>query len=95
MELKSSEQARTGVVEFAERYVELLKQKKVIDQDIKALKQDAAEDGVPAGVVSSLIGKIKSDLKKSDAEKFELDVMREWLESQTKLIETLQELNAK
>jgi uncharacterized protein (UPF0335 family) len=95
MEIKSSEQAREGVIKYTKRYVELLKQKKTIDQDIKALKQEFAEEGVPAGVVSSLISKIKADLKKSDAEKFELDTMRDWIESVTEIVEDLQELNAK
>lgn len=95
MEIRTSEEARTNIENFAERYINLLIEKKTIDEDIKALKQEAAEEGVPAGIVSAVIGSIKSDMKKSDAERFERETIREWLESKTTVVEKLGTLNAK
>jgi uncharacterized protein (UPF0335 family) len=56
-------------------------QKKALDQDIKALKDEFKEEGVPVGIVTSVINKIKAQKKKSDSEIFEEDTIKEWLES--------------
>lgn len=81
MEIRTTEEARTNIEEFTKRFLTLQMQKKALDQDIKALKEEFKEEGVPVGIVSSVINKIKSEKKKSDSERFEEDTIKEWLES--------------
>jgi uncharacterized protein (UPF0335 family) len=81
MQLRSSEEVRDNVEKFSKRYLNLLKDKKNIDEDIKALKDEFKEDGVPVSVVCSAINKVKARKKKSDGEIFEEETIQEWLES--------------
>lgn len=81
MEIRTTEEARANIENFTKRLIELLKQKKAIDQDIKALKDEFKEEGVPVGIVSSVLNKIKSKKKKSDSERFEEETIQEWLEA--------------
>lgn len=81
MEIRTTEEARQNIEEFTKRYLNLQMQKKALDQDIKALKDEFKEEGVPVGIVASVINKIKSDKKKTDSERFEEDTIKEWLES--------------
>lgn len=81
MEIRTSEEARANIEEFTKRFLNLQMQKKALDADIKALKEEFKEEGVPVGIVSSVINKIKAQKKKSDSEIFEEDTIKEWLES--------------
>lgn len=81
MEIRTSAEARENIENFSKRYINLLKQKKELDADIKALKEEFKEEGVPVGIVTKVINKIKSDKKKSDSEIFEEDTIKEWLET--------------
>jgi uncharacterized protein (UPF0335 family) len=81
MEIRTTEEARTNIEEFTKRFLNLQMQKKALDQDIKALKDEFKEEGVPVGIVASAINKIKAQKKKSDSEIFEEDTIKEWLES--------------
>jgi uncharacterized protein (UPF0335 family) len=81
MEIRTSEEARSNIESFTKRYIELLKQKKQIDEDVKALKDEFKEEGVPVGIVTSVFNKIKAEKKKTDAELFEEETIKEWLES--------------
>ena len=80
MEVRTQQQARENVETFAKRFLNLQQQKKVIDQDIKALKEEFKEEGVPVSIVVSSINKIKANKKKTDSEKFELELIQGWLE---------------
>ena len=94
MEIRSSEEVRENVKNFSKAYIKLLKEKKALDADIKALKDDYKEDGVAVGIVCSQINKIKSDKKKSESQKFEADTIREWLESDADIDSDIGELMA-
>lgn len=95
MEVRTSEEARKNVEDFAKRFLNLQQQKKLIDTDIKALKEEFKEEGVPVGIVTSVINKIKTEKKKSDSEKFELEVIQEWLETNENVDNQIEELIAK
>lgn len=95
MEIRTTEEARTNIENFSKRYIELLKQKKELDQDIKALKEEFKEEGVPVGIVCSVLNKIKASKKKTDSEKFEEETIKEWLESNSEIDNELGILNAK
>lgn len=95
MEIRSSEEARSNIESFAKRFGELQKQKKALDLDIKALKEEFKEEGVPVGIVCSMFNKIKSDKKKTDSQRFEEETIREWLEANADIDDMIGELNAK
>lgn len=95
MEIRTMEEARANIENFTKRLIELMKQKKAIDQDIKALKDEFKEEGVPVGIVSSVLNKIKSKKKKSDSERFEEETIQEWLEANPEIDSGIGELIAK
>jgi uncharacterized protein (UPF0335 family) len=95
MEIRTTEEARANIENFTKRLIELMKQKKAIDQDIKALKDEFKEEGVPVGIVSSVLNKIKSKKKKSDSERFEEETIQEWLEANPEIDSGIGELIAK
>ena len=95
MEIRTTEEARTNIENFTKRLIELMKQKKALDQDIKALKDEFKEEGVPVGIVSSVLNKIKSNKKKSDSERFEEATIQEWLETNAEIDSGIGELVAK
>lgn len=95
MEIRTTEEARTNIENFTKRLIELMKQKKALDQDIKALKDEFKEEGVPVGIVSSVLNKIKSNKKKSDSERFEEETIQEWLETNAEIDSGIGELIAK
>lgn len=95
MEIRTSEEARTNIESFTNRYLELLIQKKTVDHDIKALKEEFKEEGVPVGIVTKVMNRIKIEMKKSDSELFEEDKIKEWLLSNSELADKIGILNAK
>lgn len=81
MEVRTTQDARKNIESFTRRFIELQQQKKVIDEDTKALKEEFKAEGVPVGVVTKVINKIKANKKKTDAEIFEEETIQDWLET--------------
>ena len=80
-EIKTSEEARQNIENFTKRYLNLEEQKKELQEDIKALKQEFKEEGVPVQIVCSVINHLKKIKKKTDSQKFEEETILEWLMS--------------
>ena len=95
MEIRSTEEAKTNIENFTKRYINLLKDKKNIDLDIKTLKEEFKEDGVPVNVVCSVFNKLKAMKKKTDSQRFEEETISEWLESNAEIDDGLGELISK
>lgn len=95
MEIRTTEEARKNTEDFAKRYVNLLLEKKKVDQDIKALKQEFNEEGVPTGVITKALNAIKANKKKTDSQIFEEETIQEWLEANTDIDDKIGELIAK
>lgn len=95
MEIRSSEESRANIEEFSKRYIELLKQKKELDADIKALKEEFKEEGVPVSIVTKVLNTLKAKKKKTDSEIFEEQTIQEWLEENTEVDDGLGILVAK
>ena len=95
MEVRSSQEAREHIESFAKRLLNLQQSKKVIDQDIKALKEEFKEEGVPVGIVSTVVNRIKAEKKKTDTEKHELEVIQEWLETNDEIDNQITMLTSK
>lgn len=85
----SVQEAQANVEEFAIQLLIKLHEKKTIDNDIKELKQTFKEEGVPVQIVSSIINRIKADKKKSESEIFEAETIREWLELNSKIDDSI------
>jgi len=92
MEVRSTQEARANIEEFSIRYLNFLMDKKSLDNDIKQLKEEFKEEGVPVAIVNGVINKIKAAMKKSDSEKFEEDKIKEWLESNTQIEDKIGQL---
>lgn len=95
MEIRQSEEQRQNVENFTKRYIELLKQKKVIDQDIKALKDEFKEEGVPVGIVVKVFNEVKKMKKVSDSEIFEQEVIKDWIARNEEIDDGIGELLSK
>lgn len=95
MELRTVEEARENVENFTREILKLMIQKKMIDEEIKDVKNNYKEDGVPTGTVMKVINRIKTHKKKSDSEKFEEDTIAEWLENNKDIDESICTLMAK
>jgi len=81
MQVRSTEEARSNLLECAIQLLSKMQEKKAIDADIKEIKEEWKSEGVPVGIVTSLISAIKASKKKTDAELFELDTIKEWMQA--------------
>lgn len=79
MEPRKTASAQENTLAFATRLLELERQKKIIQEDVKALKEEFSEEGVPVKIVTQAINQIKRQKKMSDGEIFELESIKEWL----------------
>lgn len=95
MEIRTSEEARTNIEKYTKRYINLLKEKKRVDEDIKALKDEFKEEGVPVGIVTSVFNEIKKEKKISDSERFEKETIKEWLQANPEIDDEIGQLIAK
>jgi uncharacterized protein (UPF0335 family) len=95
MEIRQSAENRENVENYTKRLISLLKQKKTIDQDIKALKDEFKEEGVPVSVVSKVFNTVKKQKKQTEDQIFEEDVIKDWLENNTDIDDGIGELLAK
>ena len=66
-------------LEFSNRYLNLLEQKRTIDLDIKALKQEYDEQGLATKVVVKAINSLKKEKKETISQQDELAMFKEWL----------------
>jgi uncharacterized protein (UPF0335 family) len=76
METRSSDEIKSNIESFAKRLINLLLDKKEIDSQIKDLKQEFKEEGVPVSIVVSALNKIKTQKKKTDSERLEEDTIK-------------------
>lgn len=95
MEIRTSEESRQSIKEFSSRYLELLKRKREIDHDIKELKAEYKEDGVPVAIVTKAINIIKARKKKTDSQIFEEETIETWIEEDKDLSDKISELSEK
>lgn len=91
---QTSNASRDNIEKFTKRFLNLEHQKKVIAEDIKALKEEFKEEGVPVGIVCQVINQLKREKKKSDSELYEIDVIKEWLQGSTEIDDSIGELVA-
>ena len=95
MEIRTGEEVRENIENFTKEYLKLLLQKKMIDEEIKDVKNNYKEDGVPVSIVCKVLNKIKSSKKKTDSEKHEEDIIADWLETNKDIDNDISTLLAK
>ena len=66
-------------LEFSNRYLNLLEQKRALDLDIKALKQEYDEQGLATKVVVKAINSLKKEKKETISQQDDLAMFKEWL----------------
>lgn len=86
---------RNNIEAFAERFLNLEKQKKTINDDIKALKEEFNQEGVPTQVVVKCINAIKKLKKKTDSEIFEEETIQEWLQASQSISDSISDVISK
>ena len=95
MEIRSEQEARENVENFTKEYLKLLLHKKTIDQEIKDMKNNYKEDGVPVNAVCKAINAIKNSKKKTDSQKYEEDIIQDWLKQNKDIDDSISTLMAK
>lgn len=93
-EVRGSE-TKQNIEKYAKRLLNLEQQKKIIQEDIKALKLEFKEEGVPVGVVSRVINQLKREKKQTESELHEELVIKDWLSSNTEIDDEIGALVAK
>ena len=98
MTLENSEALETShknVLEFSQRYLKLLNSKKQVDLDIKALKDEFDEEGVPTKNIVKAINNIKRSRKISSSVQDEIDLFETWLNADANISNTISDLISK
>lgn len=93
VEIRSEEEIVKLGIEYAERILNIKKQIAECNADIKELKREARLDGIPVGLVTKAINKIKAELKKSEAELFEEEAWYDKLKESETVVDKIAELN--
>lgn len=88
-------ETKQNIENFAKRLLNLEHQKKMIQEDIKALKLEYKEEGVPVGVVTRVINQLKREKKQSEGELHEEIVIKDWLSSNMEIDDEIGSLIAK
>lgn len=88
-------ETKQNIENYAKRLLNLEHQKKIIQEDIKALKLEFKEEGVPVGVVSRVINQLKREKKQTEGELHEEIVIKDWLSSNTEIDDEIGSLVAK
>lgn len=81
--------------QFIQRYTRLQLQKKNINQDVKTLRQEFEEQGLPTRDVLKAFNKIRSDKKTGDEKLEQIEAFKQWLESDRETQDLITELDAK
>ncbi len=95
MEIRTAEEAKQNIENFTKELLKLMIHKKQIDQEIKDIKDNYKEEGVPVSTVCKVINKIKTSKKKTDSERHEEDIIAEWLETNKDIDDSISTLLAK
>lgn len=82
-------------ISFAERYIRLQLQKKSLCEDVKELKKEFEEQGLPTKQVIKAIDRIRKELKEGSDSEIEINTFKNMLYDKTVIQNGLTELDAK
>ena len=95
MQIRSSEEVKEQIIEFAGRLLRLENEKKKLDLDIRDLKKECKQDGIAVGLVNKAINEMKKAKKQNAQEAFELELIKEALEASKEIDDLIIENVAK
>lgn len=81
--------------QFVQRYTRLQLQKKTIGKDVKALRQEFEEQGLPTGDVLKAFNKMRSEKRAGDEKLEQIETFKQWLQENTETQDLVTELDAK
>lgn len=82
-------------ISFAERYLRLQLQKKAVGEDIKGLKREFEEQGLPTRQVIKALDRIRKELRDGAEVEEEILTFKDMLFKQTNIQNQITELDAK
>lgn len=82
-------------ISFAERYLRLQLQKKAVGEDIKELKREFEEQGLPTRQVIKALDRIRKELRDGAEVEEEILTFKDMLFKQTNIQNQITELDAK
>ena len=82
-------------ISFAERYLRLQLQKKAVGEDIKELKREFEEQGLPTRQVIKALDRIRKELKDGAEVEEEILTFKDMLFKQTNIQNQITELDTK
>ncbi len=81
--------------QFVQRYTRLQLQKKNIGKDVKALRQEFEEQGLPTSDVLKALNKMRSEKRAGDEKLEQIETFKQWLQENTETQDLVTELDAK
>jgi uncharacterized protein (UPF0335 family) len=89
MEIRTTEEIKGKITDYAKALLDCQLRKKEIDQEIKDLKEEFKEEGIAVGKVTAVLNKIKAQMKKSETDRVEEDMIADILESNEDISNTM------
>lgn len=89
------EETKKLALEFCRRYLNLEINKKQISLDVKALKNEFAEQGLNCSMILRALKKIMRDAKMSESEKSDIEVLENLLVSDKDVTDGIASVQAK
>ena len=90
-----SKETKDLYLQFGTRYLNLMQERKRIGEDVKALKQEFAEQGISVNTSVKVLNLINSEQKRSAVELDEIKKLRELFKSEKNIMDQISDLSAK
>lgn len=90
--MKANTQTKEIIINFLLHLIEFEVRKKELMLEIKDLKNDYKEEGIPVPLVTSLFNIVKKNKKRTPSERFEADAIMTWLEESKEIDDALLKL---
>ena len=84
--LKTNSDTKVVIERFVADLTDMEVKKQLILEEIKDLKNDYKEEGIPVALITKLFKKTLNDKKKTDSERFEEETITEWL-AESKIVD--------
>jgi hypothetical protein len=82
-------------VDFGNRYLNLMLQRKQLSKDVRVLRAEFEEQGLPTADVIKALNKIRTDKRAGDEKLEQIERFSEWLRGNQTVVDSLTELDAK
>lgn len=90
-----SKETKDLYLQFGTRYLNLMQERKRIGEDVKALKQEFAEQGISVNTSVKVLNLINSEQKRTAVELDEIKKLRELFKGEKNIMDQISDLSAK